>query len=417
MFDQAFNKTTISNLIRNSDFDKHSALYNEDDKNDIINNAVNKSKVGFNDPNDFILNIKGGMNLLKTVHFYDELVLRKASGNLKKLTSVKQNNRNIIVNNLITFLKEGVEYRLYKLDIKSFYESISTEYISEKINQDIYLSNATKKCIGTFLKISSDIGISGIARGIQLSATLAELSLRNFDRLHIRNQSIFFYSRFVDDIIFITSSSENKTTFLKEIKLHLSPLGLRLNQHKQYIQKVDRINKNLLGTLCDFNYLGYTFKVNNQPIPGQSIKSTYRNINIDIAPKKVKRIKTRIVLSLLSYIDSPDNSLLRDRLKILTSNYSIIDRTTGLKRKAGIYYNYNHVNQFSSGALEELDTFLRRSLLSNKGKIYSIVNPIIPMNIRKKLLKLTFSNGFKNKVFFDFNQYRMSEIMRCWKYE
>lgn len=415
MFDQAFNKNTIGKLIRKSDFDRHAYLYDAGEKENIVSMAVEKAQSGFTEPTHFIINIKKGKKLLKPANLHEDLVLRKISENIRKITTVKQSDRNTIVKNLVSFLKEGVVYRIYKLDIKEFYESLSTSYINEKIRKDIYISNTTKDCIVSFLQETKNIGIRGLPRGIQLSATLAELALRKFDKKNCENQYVFFYSRFVDDIIFITSGSEDKNNFIGEIEKNIAPLGLKLNTTKKYDKKINLAHKNTTDILCDFNYLGYNFQVKNDS-SGPS-KSTFREVKIDIAEKKVKRIKTKVVKSLLDYLASPDIDLLTDRIKIITGNYSLVDRKTGIKRKTGIYYNYNHVNQVSSGELKRLDKFLRMSLLSNNGKVFSRITAAIPFKERKKLLKLTFTNGFKAKTLFDFNQHRMTEIMRCWKYE
>lgn len=416
MFDQAFTVKTISKVIRKSDFIKHTDLYDDIEKEKIIKSAVINSQKGFSSTSKLIKNKKLGKFIIKPAKFSDELILRKVSENIKKITGVKQKNRNEIVKNLISFLKEGVPYRVYKLDIKSFYESVDLVSVIDKLKRDNVLSNTTTKCAETFFAATQANGIKGLPRGVQLSATLAELVLRDFDKLQNGSSDIYFYSRFVDDIIIISSSSEDPNVFLGLLKKRLLPLGLSLNPKKQYLKKVVLINKNLTGILCDFSYLGYQFSVSN-PSSSNNYKSISRDVMVDIAPKKVKRIKTRVVKSFLSYIDTHDYILLSDRLKVLTGNYSLVDRKTAMKRKTGIYYNYNHVSPESSSALKELDSFLQTALLSNKGRVYSKTNALLSKNEKRNLLKLTFSNGFKNKVFFDFNQWRLSEIMGCWKYE
>jgi len=102
---------------------------------------------------------------------------------------------------------------------------------------------------------------------------------------------------------------------------------------------------------------------------------------------------------------------------LITGNYSLIDRKSGVKRKAGIFYSYKHVSIESSSSLINLDIFLKKAILSRNGKISNEVNNILSVSERRKLLKLSFNNGFTKKTFFHFSQQRLTEIMQCWAYE
>lgn len=159
--------------------------------------------------------------------------------------------------------------------------------------------------------------------------------MRDFDNFYRTNQNIYFYSRFVDDIIIITSGYEDKSIFIEDLEKNLKPLQLSLNTKKQYNKKVERTNKSINSTVCSFDYLGYNFKVSNPPSSSKNNKEKhpFRKIKIDIAEKKVKKIKTRIILSLLSYIETGDFDTLHSRLKLLTGNYSLVDRKQELKGK------------------------------------------------------------------------------------
>lgn len=418
MFDQSFTDKTISNLITKSDFAKYPNLKESDYKSQIMNQCIEKSLTGFIANIKVTKNILNGKLVYKIVLLQDVLLLRKASENIKRITSVKQQNRDNIVNNLICFLSEGVSYNIYKLDIKSFYETIDTTSMLQKMKKDIKISKPTIRAVETLLGHIDGVSFKGLPRGLQLSATLSELIMRRFDDYCQNNDDIFFYSRFVDDIIIITSALEKEREFVASLEKNMHN-GLKFNSQKTEIINVHRIDKKEADKVFPtFNYLGYELTIKNPSKQNnENIKHKYRNVFVDISPKKVKKIKTRIMRTLLSFCENKDYVLLLDRLKLITGNYSIIDRKTGIKRKAGIFYSYKHVSIENSASLKKLDKFYKTALLSKNGKISSSVNNILSDSDRRKLLKLTFYNGFTKKTFFHFPQQRLSEIMECWAYE
>ncbi len=414
MFDQSFTDKTISNLIIKSDFAKNPGLYDKNVKCQIVNQCIEKSVTGFVDNINVVKNIINGKIVYKIKFLQDELLLRKASENIKRITSVKQQNRDNIVSNLICFLREGVPYRIYKLDIKSFYETIDTANMLQEMKKNIVISKPTTRVVESLLGHIEGFGFRGLPRGLRLSAILSELIMRRFDNYCQNNNNVFFYSRFVDDIIIITSALEERTEFITSLEKKMS--GLQFNPKKTEVFDISKNAKSEADKiLAKFNYLGYELTIKNPP--KQNIKQNYRNVFVDIAPKKVKKIKTRIIRSLLSFCKNKDYDLLLDRLRLISGNYSLIDRKSGVKRKAGIYYSYKHVTFENSYCLKDLDIFLKKALLSTNGKVSTKVNNLLSIDDRRNLLKLTFCNGFTQKVFFHFSQQRLTKIMECWAYE
>ncbi|XOF33602.1 MAG: antiviral reverse transcriptase Drt3a [Candidatus Electrothrix sp. YB6] len=415
MFDQSFTYKTISSLITKSDFAKNPDLIDKNYKSQIVNSCIEKSLIGFTSSIDVAVNQFKGKPVYKVKLLQDELLLRKASENIKRITSVKQQDRDSIVNNLICFLREGVSYNIYKLDIKSFYESIDTVEMLKNMKNDITISKPTIRVIETILKNIDGSGLKGLPRGLQLSATLSELIMRKFDNYCQKHNDIFFFSRYVDDIIIITSALEEESEFINNLETKIYR-GLKFNSKKTDIINIPVVNKNDAEKEFEkFKYLGYEFTIKNPS--KKNIREKYRDVFIDISSKKVKKIKTRIIRAFLSFCENKDYDLLKDRIKLITGNYSIIDRKSGVKRKAGIFYSYNHVSIETSSSIKDLDIFLKKALLSRNNKISNEVNNILSLSERRRLLKISFSNGFKRKVFFHFPQQRLAKIMQCWAYE
>ena len=65
-----------------------------------------------------------------------DLVLRKLYNNIKRIYGVKQSNRNQIVKQMISLLKEESPKWVVRLDIKHFYESINRNRLMERFIED-----------------------------------------------------------------------------------------------------------------------------------------------------------------------------------------------------------------------------------------------------------------------------------------
>jgi hypothetical protein len=67
--------------------------------------------------------------------------------NIKRLYKVKQSDRYDIVSGLKAILDDSIPKRIFKIDIKSFYESISFDEVMIKIEEDGLLSFQSRKIL------------------------------------------------------------------------------------------------------------------------------------------------------------------------------------------------------------------------------------------------------------------------------
>ncbi|HGY6755298.1 TPA: RNA-directed DNA polymerase, partial [Escherichia coli] len=152
--------------------------------------------------------------------------------NLKCLESLLPKQRNKIIDELKIYLKEGAQFRVYRLDIKSFFESIDLPQLFQYLQDERRLSRHTKNLIEWYLKACERIHSSkGLPRGLEISPMLSELYLAAFDSSIHRHSEVFYYSRFVDDMVIISSGNECPSTLMKQIQ-SLLPKGLSLNTNK-----------------------------------------------------------------------------------------------------------------------------------------------------------------------------------------
>lgn len=419
-FDQSFCRTTLSQVFWKRDFRGVPKAGQDAFREVILAQAIASASSGFASTHQPLLSfpLKG-----KTVYTVgatpDELVVRKLRLNLKVCSSSLLESRIQIVRCLSLLLEEGVPYRVYRLDIRSFFESFDTTHVLKSINNIRGLSPKSKSLIADLLARHSEIGGTGIPRGLAISSTLSELLMNEFDTRVQRASDTFFFARYVDDIIVVTSAREIASDFISQMCSWLPP-GLDLNPTKMEIAdtggRVQKIDSSVGPTLLSFDYLGYRFTVRN-PLKSETTKidknDLLRDVEIDIATKKIKKIKTRLVRSFLEFSKSGDWSLLKDRVAYLTQNFSVFNPKAGGKKIAGIFYSYPLAKEFSPG-LKELDSFLTNAALAKNGRLFASTSGLLSGQQRRDLLRYSFSRGHASKSFVHFSPQRIHEIQRCW---
>jgi hypothetical protein len=339
----------------------------------------------------------------------DYLALRKADKNIKKIYKVKQSDRTRIVSQLLAIIEDGSPMHILKLDIKSFYESISPEHLLDKLKLDQIVSKKTEMVIESLFQHSEIKKIGGLPRGISISATLSEIYMRDFDRTIKNTDGVYFYSRFVDDIIIVLY--ENKSQILDTISTKLEQKKLYLNPDKQDKVTLDGPINSKLG---EINYLGYRFEIFRK----KKKNCLFNKILVHIADSKIKKIKKRVILSFLDYFSNSNFPLLKDRLKFLTGNCSI-DKNENGKLMIGNFYNYPLINELS--CLKKLDIFLYSLLKGRNGYVGKKNNLNLTTAQINHLLHYSFLKGYKSNlgspILFNFSRSKLIKITQCWQYE
>lgn len=360
----------------------------------------------------------GGKAVARASDHSSTIALRMLNRGLSEEISGLGNRESIVVA-LRTILSEQVPFSVIKLDVGSFYESFSDAATQQHLNDNRELSSSTRVAIKTILHNHSSLGFTGLPRGLVISPTLADAMMRTFDNKLSSDERIFFYRRFVDDIVVITTTGINCPSLIQELELIL-PSGLKFKASKNVTLSVEKSYPKEKASgkqtkYLTFNYLGYSFNVANAEHNYR--KDATRDVWLDIAPNKVSRTKTRIMKSYVDFIRTNDFPLLEKRLRHLTSNISIRDRSKGITRLSGIHFNYPLVDLNRTKSLRELDAFLRTTLNSTKGRIFGQLSVKLTPSQRAQLLRNSFYSGAKLKRFYQFNPKELGRIQRCWKHE
>jgi hypothetical protein len=239
MLDQSFTEKNYLRLTKKSDPRNFKMGRNRTDYLLYHQELIQKLK-----ESDFKLNpikprktSKGDMVILGPHHPTTEFALRKANDNIKRIFKIKPKSREQIVKQIITLLREPVPFTVLKLDVEKFYESIPVDKVLKKINSNPIPSQHTKSVITHFLNGSQ----TGLCRGQAISSTLSELYMRKFDRILSSHPTVYYYARFVDDIIIFTTASSE---YIESLALDSLPLGLKFNNKKDVlIKKINKTNE------------------------------------------------------------------------------------------------------------------------------------------------------------------------------
>lgn len=319
------------------------------------------------------------------------LILRKLHKNIKAIYKVQQADRNTIVRQMRILLNENVDMWVVRLDVRHFYESINREKLITKLTEDARLSYPSITLLQSLFKEPVVAGGTGMPRGLGMSAAMSELYMKYFDLTIRRVEGVYYYARFVDDIIVFCSSEWSKELTWKIAQDGLNRLGLELNTEKSYTWCSSAQRAELV-------YLGYTFK---------KIGS---KVDVSIADKKINVIKTRLTKSFVRFAKDRNFNLLKLRIKFLTGNFTLYQADTLLPIKVGLFFNYKQATNI--GSLDKLDKYYQKLLHCRTGKLGSHI-ALTKLEL-KDLEKYSFRFGYENHVNHHFTNDQMDMITNCW---
>jgi len=238
-----------------------------------------------------------------------------------------------------------------------------------------------------YIAISGDL--NGLPRGIGISAYLSEIYLSSIDAEIRRIDDLFYYGRYVDDMILMYAPQQKDlaANYLNTLSKVLHGKGLKLNSKTKEISLTEQNGR--------FDYLGYTFDVSSST-PG-----------VRLSKRKLDKYRSRIDKAFLDYakksvfIPKKAAEELVFRCLFLTGNMRLFNRKSNAF--IGIYFSNKYITDTTQ--LFGLDQYYRN-------KIAGISSP----SLKRKLSKLSFEKGFKEKLFRNFNSNQLSELSRGWKH-
>ncbi len=336
----------------------------------------------------------------------DDVVMHSLNKVLCGVYRVKQSDRSLLVKQVIDLLNENHEKYVYRLDIKSFYESISLFKGFEKVVNDGLISAEYEHAVWSIYnsikcQLPRNNGVKGLPRGLSISSTLSEVYMRNFDSSVRRIDGVYFYARYVDDIIIISTKEIN---IKKQICSNL-PNDLNLNPQKQswFEVKPGHCKRACNCPRYSLDFLGYNLNFSQF-----SCKNS-EQVKISLSENKFNRFKIRLHESFAYYRASGKPKWLLRRVAFLTSNF-LVDESKKDKFDlySGVYFNYNRINDLS--CLRELDELLHFHITTPK--TYGRFS--IDKKLAHQLKNYSFVKGFVNRRVEYFHPSHINTIKGIW---
>lgn len=332
----------------------------------------------------------------------DKLCLRHLTHCLSKFYRIKPPDRNHIVDQICVLLESDVPLKIVRTDIERFFASIDFDRLLDKIETDGVLRTrdmAQLRSLGDKLK---QLGGTGVPWGLSISSVLAEIYMREVDETCRRVSGIYYYARYVDDIIIFSARSAEEA--LNSVSSAISKIGsgLRLNRNKtKMISEADLP----FSKPTQFEYLGYRFR--------RLARSRKKcDISISLAEKKFRKIKYRIDQAFDRFDRRKENQDLKDRIRILTGNCSFQKSRHAAPIRIGVYANYPKMTDIRQMAI--LDDYLRqrlhRSMAATKGLYFGY-------HVKKLrlLFKYSFRQGFEKRLTHNLSRLRIQHAYKIWQ--
>lgn len=396
--------------LRGADFAKHKFLWVEAEKEAFLKKCENVPAYGFRDMQLISSNI-GGKLAYKIDSFHHEVALRLNIKSLRWMSGTRPKNRRTIVAGLKTILAEGINYKVFKFDVKAFYESLELDQICDILEKLETYPGSHLRMLRSLTEKFSDDGIVGLPRGVAISSALAEFAMSDFDRKMRRLPKVWYYERYVDDLIFVTSADMDKDNFIQTVKSTL-PGKLSMNEGKTddwtLVEKTKQCFEDS-SIEQDFSYLGYRMSVWKRHNVKNG-KGSRRPVYADISEGKVKKIKSRAAKSFIVYLKDKNFEDLLARLRMLSGNYVLSGR------RRGIYFTYPMIDFEQSAALPSIDQFIHGLIFGTRNALERKVGASLTSVQKQQILTCNFSSGHKKKTFWGYSKIELRRLSKCWEY-
>ena len=345
------------------------------------------------------------------------LVLRTVAAYLARRFRVVPANRDRVVAGAIESMMDATPFTIIRRDVTSFYESIDADSLRDRLIYDTSLPRSVRHYLALFFDAHCPRGQRGLPRGIGLTAVLAELAMERFDQQVRALTGVYRYFRYSDDIVVFAYT--NVPEIEREMAT-LLPSGMEFNQKKCDV--VDFTKKDS-GVEKAFEYLGY--KLSTLAGTGGKIA---RPIDVTVAPAKIKRLKSRVVLSLKSFRKTHDGDLLIDRLRLLSANYQLNRHGVstwlhGKRIRSGVFYNYRRCGRYAADvfteivpeSLSDLDNFVHTLIKSPRSEFRGVVSSHLNAGQLARINRISFRLGFASRRMVRMTYGRLATVKAAWR--
>lgn len=390
MLKQTFDQTAITKVLTPEDVWRWDVWSKPEEKDNAIEALANSVEVKAFKISSLKCETKRGKPTYQATNIEDVIAIRLLDRYIRRIYKVRQSDRNRIISQVKTILKDSGEYIVLRLDIKHCYESMDLEKSINKLANDMILAPSCMQLLYSILESCKSAGINGLPRGLAISPTLAELYLETIDKCIKGEEGVIYATRYVDDF-FILIDKTKANGFRDNLKSWLEEIGLNLNEErdKQYIGPSNN---------AEFNYLGYAIYV--RPAKGKGNK-----VSLTISKKKLDKIKQKVAISLNEHKKAPNINLLKQRLSYLTVLKVIKNNGNGTLL-GGLAYNYRYVSD-EFCCLKTIDGFLMKMINHSRFSF--------SQEDKTTLSKISFYSAVSKNKLGKFTRSKAARINRVWK--
>lgn len=321
-------------------------------------------------------------------------ISRQLEWNLKSTLAIAEKDRNSIIKEIQVSLECSIPTLIIRTDLSSFYENIDHEILINKLERSVNLSAMSLFLVKVLLKefdaISGTPGL-GVPRGVAISAKLAELYLSDMDETLKNLTGVYYYARFVDDIIILSSAhspkfGSNVQQACKSLRSYTATNGVIINQEKTLVQ-------NTRSGKYEFEFLGYCIK-----------REPQKPLALLMSHKRYERYLKRTDLAFERYWVDParpgSDFVLLSRIRFLTANLRLLGSKGNVI--AGIYNSNKLLSDLSQ-------------LVSLDANLSQHVTRISNTRLRNQLKSLSFIDGFNLKRMVKMSQKTIENVGNAWR--
>lgn len=274
-----------------------------------------------------------------------------------KVFKIKYASRSKIINglfNTLPVIKDMNDFVIIRADFKSFFDSVLTKHVYDKYIRCSMLPRGDKDILEQYIS-----QFKYCYAGLCMSNGMTEIVCRDFDkhmRAKLEKYGVFFYERYVDDMLIMLNSYIPKDAFIEIAEETIAEVfgecPVRLNKSNDKFSYVSMRNIQPTQT---FNFLGYEFKI--------LVNAGKLSFEYGIAEKKRKKYENIIERAFINYRDTGNEELLRQRIKLFSSRVVIaraLVNTSFDWLTKGIVANYNELQFHTDAMIAETEYFLQR---------------------------------------------------------
>jgi len=411
-FKQAFTSGELENHIRASDYRQFRTILSTATRESLVADASTLAKTLFSPPVGLKYHNRKEREICTLPTFPAILVLRKVAYNISSVSEKVPSDRNRIITVLLGALQEEVRYRVYRLDIRKFFDSLQPTLVEEQV-ASIGVSQDTRLLLSAVLNEHGSYGRPGIPTGLSVSSPLAEVMMIRFDHFLRTDPAVTFAARFVDDIVVVTTGREDPASFRARLEAQL-PHGTCFNAKKSVTLDISE-KSTALQVSSGFEYLGYRFRVRDtaNSSPPKNPKDVTRTVDVGLSDASLRRYQTKLCKAFRAFAKDNGFDDLLHRVLYLTSNYRLYDPRVGRKRLAGIYHNHPFLTDEPGSSLHLLDQTLA-DLIHGSRQFRAANSTILNSQQSALLARRSFVQGHRSKQYYSFSVKTLAKIKRCW---